>query len=84
MRDISRYSIATGGSLELLGSTPLKTAGAGAFDARLAPDGATLWTVEDSTGTVAGFFVSGGNLTELASSPTPLPAGSAPFGIVVD
>ena len=44
---ISRYAIETGGSLELLGSTPLKTAHAGVFDARLSPDGGTLWTVEE-------------------------------------
>ena len=29
------------------------------------------------------FAVSGGNLTELPSSGTPLPAGSSPAGIVV-
>jgi 6-phosphogluconolactonase (cycloisomerase 2 family) len=81
---ISRYSITTDGSLELLGSTPLSTRGAGAFDARLAPDGNTLWTVEDGARAVAGFLVKGGDLTELGSSPTPLPANSAPFGIVVN
>jgi len=32
---------------------------------------------------VSAFAVDGGNLTQLSSSPTPLPAGSAPFGIVV-
>jgi hypothetical protein len=54
-----------------------------AFDARLAPDGATLWVVDDGSNSVTGFTVSGGNLTELASSPTSLPARAAPFGIVV-
>lgn len=81
---ISRYSIATGGSLALLGSTPVKTALAGAFDARLAPDGNTLWVVEDRADAVSGFAVAGGGLAELSSSPTSLPAGAAPFGIVVD
>ena len=80
---ISRYAIETGGSLELLGSTPLKTAHAGVFDARLSPDGGTLWTVEEGARAVAAFSVAGGSLSELASSPTPLPASSAPFGIVV-
>ena len=80
---ISRYAITAGGSLELLGSTPLRTTGAGAFDARLAPDGNTLWTVEDGARAVGGFAVTGGELTELSSSPTPLPADAAPFGIVV-
>ena len=34
-------------------------------------------------GAVAAFAVHGGTLTELASSPTPLPAGATPAGIVV-
>jgi 6-phosphogluconolactonase len=80
---ISRYEIATGGTLSLLGSTPFKQAKAGAFDARLAPDGDTLWVVEDGAKAVGGFTVEGGALTELTSSPTALPAGAAPFGIVV-
>jgi 6-phosphogluconolactonase len=80
---ISRYAIAGDGSLTLLGSTPLSTANAGPFDARLAPDDATLWVVDDAARAVSGFTVSNGDLTELPSSPTPLPGGSAPFGIVV-
>src|SRR6266516_2025339 len=40
---ISRYSIAPGGALTLLGSTPVgTTGGVGAVDARLSPDGHTL------------------------------------------
>jgi 6-phosphogluconolactonase len=80
---ISRYSIATDGSLQLLGSTPFSTPHAGGFDARLGPKGGTLWAVEEGARAVAGFTVEGGGLTELSSSPTPLPANSAPFGIVV-
>ena len=78
---ISRYAIAPDGSLALLGSTPLSTPGAGPFDARLGPGGATLWVVESHA--VAALAVAGGNLAELPSSPTPLPAGATPFGIVV-
>ena len=78
---ISRYSIATDGTLTLLGSTPFN--GKGAFDARLSPDGATLWVVDNGSNAVTGFAVDGGNLTELSSSPTSLPSGAAPFGIVV-
>ncbi|HEV8459388.1 MAG TPA: beta-propeller fold lactonase family protein [Gaiellaceae bacterium] len=78
---ISRYAIAAGGTLTLLGSTPFS--GKGAFDARLAPDGQTLWVVDDGSNAVSGFTVDGANLTELPTSPTPLPAGAAPFGIVV-
>ena len=78
---ISRFQIAADGTLTLLGSTPFS--GKGSFDARLAPDGGTLWVVNDGSDTVSGLTVSGGNLTELASSPTALPAGAAPFGIVV-
>lgn len=81
---VSRYAIAHDGSLELLGSTPFKTGGAGAEDARLDPDGDSLWVVETAAAAVSGFSVDGGNLTELPSSPTPLPAKAAAFGIVVD
>jgi 6-phosphogluconolactonase (cycloisomerase 2 family) len=80
---ISRFAIADDGSLSLLGSTPIGSAGAGAQDARLAPNGQTLWVVDTGARAVSGFEVDGGNLTELPSSPTALPAGSAPFGIVV-
>jgi 6-phosphogluconolactonase len=81
---ISRYAIAPNGSLTLIGSTPFRDGtGLGPFDARLSPDGTTLWVVDDGGNAVTGFRVQGGNLTELASSPTPLPAGGTPFGIVV-
>jgi 6-phosphogluconolactonase (cycloisomerase 2 family) len=80
---VSRYRIAADGSLELIGSTPFKTEHAGATDARLGPAGGTLWVVEGGAHSVAGLTVAGGELSELASSPTPLPAGAAPFGIVV-
>ena len=81
---ISRYSIAPGGALTLLGSTPVgATGGVGAVDARLSPDGHTLYVDESKIGAVGAFAVNGGNLTELASSPTSLPAGATPAGIVV-
>jgi 6-phosphogluconolactonase (cycloisomerase 2 family) len=80
---ISRYSIADGGALRLLGSTPIRGAGLGAVDARLSLGGRTLFVDESKTGAVAAFAVHGGSLTELASSPTSLPAGAAPAGIVV-
>jgi 6-phosphogluconolactonase (cycloisomerase 2 family) len=81
---ISRYSIAPEGTLTLLGSTPVgATGGVGAVDARLSPDGRTLFVDESRIGAVGAFAVNGGNLTELASSPTSLPAGATPAGIVV-
>ena len=81
---ISRYSIAPGGTLTLLGSTPVSASGGvGAVDARLSPDGRTLFVDESRIGAVGAFAVHGGNLTELASSPTSLPAGATPAGIVV-
>jgi hypothetical protein len=43
----------------------------------------TLWVVETRERAVSGFSVDGGNLTELPGSPTPVPAGATPFGIVV-
>ena len=79
---VSSYTINVDGSLTLIGSTPFKTAGLGAEDARLSPDGSTLWVVGTGADKLSGFTVTGGNLTELATSPTALPAGAAPFGIV--
>jgi 6-phosphogluconolactonase (cycloisomerase 2 family) len=81
---ISRYRIAAGGSLTLLGSTVFNLpTGLGPLDARLAPDGKTLWVVDSGAAKVSGFRVNGGNLTELGSSPTALPTGATAFGIVV-
>ena len=80
---VSSYSIETNGSLTLLGSTPLKGSPRGAEDARLSPDGSTLWVVNTGSDSISGFSVHGGTLTELASSPTPGPAGAAPTGLVV-
>jgi 6-phosphogluconolactonase len=82
--EISRYQIAPDGTLTLLGSTPVAaTGGVGAVDARLSPDGRFLYVDESRVGAVGTFAVNGGNLTELATSPTPLPAGATPAGIVV-
>jgi 6-phosphogluconolactonase len=81
---ISRFSIARSGALTLLGSTPVKsTGGVGAVDPRLSPDGRFLFVDESKIGAVAAFAVHGGDLTELSSSPTSLPAGATPAGIVV-
>jgi hypothetical protein len=81
---ISRYSISAGGSLTLLGNTPVSNAGGvGAVDARLSPDGTTLFVDESHAGAVAAFAVNGGDLTELSSSPTALPTGATAAGLVV-
>jgi 6-phosphogluconolactonase len=82
---ISRYAITRDGSLVFLGSTPFNGPSTLApEDARLAPDGGTLWVVDSGGRAVSGFRVFGGDLVELTSSPSPLPADSAPFGIVVN
>jgi len=82
---ISRFQIAPDGVLTLLGSTPVgQTGGVGAVDARLSPGGRFLYVDESRIGKVGAFAVSGGNLTELATSPTSLPAGATPAGIVVN
>jgi 6-phosphogluconolactonase (cycloisomerase 2 family) len=82
---ISRYSVNAAGSLTLLGNTPLRATGAvGAVDARLSPDGGTLFVDESRAAAVATFAVNGGDLTELPSSPTSLPAGATPAGLVVN
>jgi hypothetical protein len=81
---ISSYAIGWDGTLHLLGSTPFRGPTVPApFDARLSPDGSTLWVV-DSKGAVRGFRVFGGQLQELPTSPTAVPPGAAPFGIVVN
>jgi 6-phosphogluconolactonase len=84
---VSSYRIDANGSLALLGSVTFKN-GAGAVDARLSPDGRYLYVTGGSGHVLSGFSVNGGTLTELASSPTPLPATalpavSAPTGLVV-
>jgi 6-phosphogluconolactonase (cycloisomerase 2 family) len=82
---ISSYHITRDGSLALLGSTPMRDpTGLGPEDARLSPDGSTLWVVDSGRDAVSGFSVNGGSLAELASSPTALPAGATPAGIVVN
>jgi 6-phosphogluconolactonase (cycloisomerase 2 family) len=83
-KTISSYTIANDGSLTLLQSTPALTApSATPEDARLSPDGSTLWVVDPSADTISGFAVNGGSLTELSTSPTSAPIGAAPTGIVV-
>jgi 6-phosphogluconolactonase len=82
---ISRYAIHAHGSLTLLGNAAVSaTGGVGAVDARLSPDGATLFVDESRTGSVAAFAVNGGTLAELPSSPTLLPEGATPAGLVVN
>jgi 6-phosphogluconolactonase (cycloisomerase 2 family) len=78
---ISTYSIADGGTLSFLTSTPSGELGPGAEDARLAPDGGTLWVVQAGADAVNGFTVDGGSLTPLTQVAGP--AGAAPTGIVV-
>jgi 6-phosphogluconolactonase (cycloisomerase 2 family) len=81
---ISRYAIAPGGALTLLGNTPVAaTGGVGAVDARLSPDGRTLYVDESRIGSIGAFAVDGGALTELTSSPVTLPAGATPAGVAV-
>jgi 6-phosphogluconolactonase len=82
---ISSFQIGDGGTLTLLGSVTVSQAGGvGAVDARLSPDGRYLYVDESRIGAVGAFAVNGGNLTELGSSPTSLPAGATPAGIVVN
>ena len=81
---ISRYVIDGHGRLHLIGSTPFNDpTGLSPFDARLAPNGRTLWVVDSGAKAVSGFAVDGGDLMELSTSPTALPTDAAPFGIVV-
>ena len=79
---ISRYAIAPGGTLTLLGSTPIgDQAGVGAVDARLSPDGRSLYVDEAGGARVGEFDVDGGQLSERGS--VALPAGATPAGLAV-
>ena len=77
--NISSYSINPDGSLTLLGSAPI-TGGGADIDARLSPDGKYLLVDGAGHNFVSVFAVNGGVLTEVPSSPTPLPAGLAQRG----
>ena len=79
--NISSYAIHSNGSLSLIGSAPIRGGGAD-IDARLSPDGQTLSVDGSGNHILSVFAVHGGTLTELPSSPTPLPPGGAPAGIV--
>jgi 6-phosphogluconolactonase len=79
--NISGYAINPDGSLALIGSTAISGGGAD-IDARLSPDGRYLLVDGSGNHILSVFAVHGGTLTEVPSSPTPLPAGGAPAGIV--
>jgi hypothetical protein len=79
---IASYSIASDGTLTALANEPIKN-GRGAEDARLSPDGSTLWVVNAGGDTINAFSVNGGSLSELSGSPTPGPANATPSGLVV-
>jgi 6-phosphogluconolactonase len=79
--NISSYSINPDGSLTLIGSFAISGGGAD-IDARLSPDGQYLLVDGSGHNFVSVFAVSGGNLTEVSGSPTPLPAGASSSGIV--
>lgn len=79
---ISSYAINRDGSLALIGSFTINGGGAD-IDARLSPDGNYLLVDGSGMHFVSVFAVNGGTLTELPSSPTPLPAGvTSSSGIV--
>lgn len=84
---VSSYRIHRDGTLRLIENTPFDGANAstlGPFDARLSPDGSSLWVVDDGGHAVSGFAVRGGHLTEIDVAQTALPGGATPFGIVVN
>ena len=82
---ISRYAVADDGALTLLGNTPVAaTGGVGAVDARLSPDGRTLYVDESRVGSLGVFAVDGGNLTEIDASPVALPQGATAAGVAVN
>jgi 6-phosphogluconolactonase len=81
---ISSYYIHHDGSLTLLHTAALSaTTEKGPVDLRLSPNGKWLYAVDGGSQAISSFRVNGGSLTPLSSSPTALPAGTSPVGIVV-
>ena len=81
---VSSYTVAGDGTLGLVGSTALGGAAPRkAFDAAVSPDGGYLYIV-NAVGAISAFSVDGTTISELSGSPISTPAGSAPFGMVVD
>ena len=84
---VSSYRIRRNGTLRLIENTGFDGANAAKlapFDARLSPQGSSLWVVDDGGSAVSGFAVHGGHLVEIDAAQTALPAGATPFGIVVN
>lgn len=82
---ISSYFINHDGSLTLLRTTALSpTTEAGPVDLRLSPNGHWLYAVDSGSKAISTFSVHGGYLAPLSASPTALPAGTSPVGIVVE
>ena len=86
---ISSYRIDADGGLTLLGSTPFRgnPSNLTPVDPGLSADGRTLYVTDSGTGQVSAFAVTGGQLSELPSSPYALPAPAATshaFGITVN
>ncbi|HEX3977548.1 MAG TPA: beta-propeller fold lactonase family protein [Solirubrobacteraceae bacterium] len=84
---VSSYRIRRDGTLRLIENTPFDEANAaslGPEDAGLSPDASTLWVVDTKGDSVSGFAVRGGRLAEIDAAQTALPAGAAPFGVVVN
>jgi 6-phosphogluconolactonase len=85
---VSSYRIRRDGTLRLIENTPLHggadPATLSPFDARLSPDGSSLWVVDDGGPALSAFMVNDGHLTQIDAAQTALPAGASPFGIVVN
>ena len=54
------------------------------FDAQVDPTGHDLYVVDAGAVAVSAFAINGGDLTELGSSPSSIPGGAAPFGLIVN
>jgi hypothetical protein len=79
---VSSYRLGAGGTLSLLGNTAIKDAVA-PFDARLDPTGSYLYVIDPGGARMHAFRTHAGALEELDGSPFAIPAGGAPFGVVV-
>jgi hypothetical protein len=84
-RVLSACNVSVSGELKLHDSVSAGPAGTGAVDDRVSRDGKTPLVNGSAANVVASVAISGSaTLTELPSSPTPLPVGAHASGIVVN
>jgi DNA-binding beta-propeller fold protein YncE len=82
---VSAFKDHRNGRLSPIGASPFPDHQMAPCWVEITHDGQFLFTVNTASGTVSAYQIaaSGGKLTQLGTSPFPLPAGAAPAGIVI-